>query len=254
MYSIENHILYKVFPCYFQYPPGTIHSYYNIIDYICYVAFYIPITILELPVYTSESLHLLHSVCQPYSPLTAISLSPVSTSLFQFCEIVQYVSFSDSFSSFTIIPSRSIYANVRFHSFLWPSNIPLYICVAQLFYPIIYWWTLGLVSCLGYCKLHCREHRVNIFVWISVLVFFRYILRSRITRSLSSSIFNFSIIPTLFSLWPHQSAFPPTVHEGFLVSTFLPQPVICGFSDGSHFDRFKVISHYSKTILKYCLL
>ena len=36
----------KCSPQYFQYPPGTIHSYYNIIDYIPYAVFYIPMTVL----------------------------------------------------------------------------------------------------------------------------------------------------------------------------------------------------------------
>ena len=39
-------MLYKVFPQHFHYLPGTVHSYYNIIDYIPYVVLDIPKTIL----------------------------------------------------------------------------------------------------------------------------------------------------------------------------------------------------------------
>ena len=42
VYSIVvSPILYKIFPRYFLYPPGTIHSYYNIIGYISYAELYI---------------------------------------------------------------------------------------------------------------------------------------------------------------------------------------------------------------------
>ena len=35
---LDNHTLYKVFPWNFQCPPGTIHSYYNVVDSISYAA------------------------------------------------------------------------------------------------------------------------------------------------------------------------------------------------------------------------
>lgn len=47
---IDNHILYKVAPWYFQHQPITMHSYYNITDYIPHAIFYIPITILLPPI------------------------------------------------------------------------------------------------------------------------------------------------------------------------------------------------------------
>ena len=44
-YLTDNHVLYKAVPQYFKYLPEAIRSYY-IIDYISYVALYIPVTIL----------------------------------------------------------------------------------------------------------------------------------------------------------------------------------------------------------------
>ena len=41
------------------------------------------------------------------------------------------------------------YSCKKFHS----ANAP------ELFYPLIYWWALGLFLDIGYCKLHCYEHR-----------------------------------------------------------------------------------------------
>ena len=41
---LDNHILYKLFPLYFQYLPINIHSYYNIIDYIPCAVLYILMT------------------------------------------------------------------------------------------------------------------------------------------------------------------------------------------------------------------
>ena len=54
----------------------------------------------------------------------------------------------------TLAPFTSLQiTQVRF--FIWPSNIPLYICVfviMDLRYPFICQWTLRLLPCLGYCK------------------------------------------------------------------------------------------------------
>ena len=41
---------------------------------------------------------------------------------------------------------------IQFHSFLWLSNIPLYIHVPHLLYPFLCRWTLRLLPCPGYCK------------------------------------------------------------------------------------------------------
>ena len=72
-------------PQYFQYSTGTIHSDYNIINYIPYAVLYIPVTILLLLVCTSQFLYLFHPVPQSPSPLAAISLFSVPMSLLLFC-------------------------------------------------------------------------------------------------------------------------------------------------------------------------
>ena len=52
----DNQMLHKVLPGYFQYPPGTIHGYYSVVDYIFHAVLYIPTTILSLRTCTSQSL------------------------------------------------------------------------------------------------------------------------------------------------------------------------------------------------------
>ena len=71
-------------PQYFHYPLGTICSYYSIIGDIPYAVLYIPITILKLPICTSQSFLLFHPVPPNPSPLAAIILFSVSMSLFPF--------------------------------------------------------------------------------------------------------------------------------------------------------------------------
>ena len=43
---LDNRTLHKVLPRYFQCPPGTIHSYCVIMDYIPYAVLHIPMTVL----------------------------------------------------------------------------------------------------------------------------------------------------------------------------------------------------------------
>ena len=76
VYSIEvrqSHTLQHVPPG-ISYPPGTIHSYYNIIDYIPYVVLYIPMTVLLPPICTSQPSHCFH---KSFPPLCQSSLSTV---------------------------------------------------------------------------------------------------------------------------------------------------------------------------------
>ena len=79
---------------------------------------------------------------------------------------------------------------------------------------------------------------------ISVFVFFRCIPRSGIAGLCGSSTFNFfEAPPYCFPQWLYQFTFPPTVHQGFLFSTYWPALVICCLFDNSHSDRCEVISH-----------
>ena len=49
----NNHIVYKVLPKYFKYPPGTVHSYYAWLLCLLFPMLYSPVTILELPINAS---------------------------------------------------------------------------------------------------------------------------------------------------------------------------------------------------------
>ena len=75
-----------------------------------------------------------------------------------------------------------------FHSFLWPSIIPLYIWTAFSL-SIHLWWTFRLLPCLGYFEWCCYEHRGACMFFNTVLS--RFMPRSRIPGSHGSSIFRF---------------------------------------------------------------
>ena len=87
MYSIgirQSHTL--------QSPPGTIHSYYNIIGYVFCAVLYIPGTVLLIC--TSQSLHLFLLVpTKPVPRPTPCRLNSLSNAVFTFDE-VQFISFS----------------------------------------------------------------------------------------------------------------------------------------------------------------
>ena len=52
-----------------------------------------------------------------------------------------------------MIISRSMFLQmILFHSFSWLSNIPLCIYVPHLLYPCIFWWALGFLLQIGYCR------------------------------------------------------------------------------------------------------
>ena len=67
-----------------------------------------------------------------------------------------------------------------FHSFSWPSNIPLYICTASsLSIPLL--MIFRLLPCLGYCKQCWNEHGVH--VSFQAMFFSRYMPRRGIVQS-----------------------------------------------------------------------
>ena len=75
-----------------------------------------------------------------------------------------------------------------FHSSLWLSNIPLYICTTSSL-SIHLRWTFGLFLCLGYCTQCCHE------LWSACVFlnsfFSRYMPKSEICRSYGNSSFIF---------------------------------------------------------------
>ena len=93
--------------------------------------------------------------------------------------------------SLGIIPSRSVHAVTNgmnhkwFHSFLWSSNILLYICTTTFFIHLAINGHLGCFHILALVNNVSRNMRVHMYsyFWISVLGFFGYMPRSEITRS-----------------------------------------------------------------------
>ena len=109
----------------------------------------------------------------PYPLPVAVIYFP-STSLFLFCllvqifhqiphrsEIIWYLSFSDWLISLSIMFSRSIYIVAKDKIFVFfYGRVEIYcVNVPQLFYPLIYRWTLGLCPSLRHCQQCCNEHR-----------------------------------------------------------------------------------------------
>ena len=79
---------------------------------------------------------------------------------------------------------------VRLSSFLWQCSIPL--CKwTTVFYPLIYWWSLGYFQILAIVNNTAINIGMHIFFPISVSCFIVYIPRSGIAGSKDKIIFNF---------------------------------------------------------------
>ena len=113
----------------------------------------------------------------------------------------------------------------------------------------------------GYIHILATVHNaamsigVHVSFQISVLEFFfsRYILRSGISGSYSSSTFSFwRNLHTIFHSGCTNLRFPSTVHQGSLFSTFSPTFVICVLFDDSHSDRCEVMMISSVKHLFIC--
>ena len=158
-------MLYRLFPQYFQYPPGTIRNYYNIPDCVPCAVPNLPLTILSLPICTSQSLHLLHPALQPpSSPLATTSLFSVAMSqllFYLFSYIVLYILHISEiiwYLSLTYFPEHNtLWVHPccgRWYNFiLWYGWVLLHCTnVSQLFYSSAYWWARGLLPYPGYYK------------------------------------------------------------------------------------------------------
>ena len=132
------------------------------------------VCVLDCP-YSHQVVHSIFRMspsCSSY-PLTNITHVPHSSvtgdyhsslcfsefSLFRFyvSEVIWCLSFSCLMISLNIMPSdSSILSQMAGFPFLWLNNIPLCKCIhtyAPHFpYLFIWWWTLRLFPCLGYCK------------------------------------------------------------------------------------------------------
>ena len=67
----------------------------------------------------------------------------------------------------------------------------IYKCKQQHFYLFFHWWVFRLFLCLDYCNSAALDIEMKISFLISVFISFGHILKSRITGSHGSSIFNF---------------------------------------------------------------
>ena len=126
-----------------------------------------------------------------------------------------------------------------FHSFLWLSNITIYITKYRI-KPASSWILVGLVSS-GQWELP------RVRVSFKIRVFYRCMPGSGIAGSYGNSLFSFlRQSPDYFLQWLYQFTFPPTVKEGPFSST-VPHPalVISCLFNNSHSERCEVISHCS---------
>ena len=77
------------------------------------------------------------------------------------------------------MPSKSIHVvgnGKNFHSFLWLSSIPMYVCGGvHLLYLFIYWWTARLLPYLGNCKNTFLNTEVQFWASFHVLIRCSYI-------------------------------------------------------------------------------
>ena len=136
------------------------------------------------------------------SPLVFIYLVSMSQSVFLLCNkdnlyhlsrlhiyALICICFSDLLHSvwWSLDPSTSLQM-AQFCSFLWLSNIPLYICTISSL--SIHLLTFTLLSCL-LAIVNSAAMNIGMYVYFGIMIFSGYMPRSGIARSYSSSIFSF---------------------------------------------------------------
>ena len=120
----------------------------------------------------------------------------------------------------------------------------IYKCKLQPFYLFFHQWTFRLFLCPDYCNTAALDIEMKISFQINVFISFGHILKSRITGSHGSSIFNFfEDPPYCFPQFLYQFIIQSAGHKCSLFSKSMPTFVIsCLFVDGCS-NRDEVISH-----------
>ena len=130
---------------------------------------------------------------------------------------------------------------VRFHFF--HGRVTLYcILVTLLLYLIFYWWTLGLLSYLGYCQWCCNKHSISICLFKSV-----FCMSSRKYPDLG--LLGHMGVPSWIS-WETSSlsstvaasTYNPTHSGGGSLFSTSSSILVCWFIDDSH-SRGEVMPH-----------
>ena len=219
------------------------------LSFLCFIAASCQLSISHMVVYICQS----QSPSSSHHPLPSFCLCPPR--LFSsylgnkfICTISRFyiymstydICFSLGLTSLCMTDSRSIHVSTNglFHSFPWLSNVP------HLLYTFICWWTFRLFTHPGYCKQCCNEH------WGTCVLlnynFLRYLPCSGIAGSYSNSMFRFLRNFHYCSWkWLYQFTFPPTVQEGFLLSTPSSAFIVCRYFDDGYSDQCEVIPHWS---------
>ena len=128
-------------------------------------------------------------------------------------------------------------------SFLWLSNISLYICsLSALSFTCL--WTFRLLPCLGYCKYGCSEHW-GACAYLNCSFLRIYAQEWGHWKIWQPYFYLLMETPYCSPLWLHQFMFLQTIKKDSLFSIPSPAFIICRLFDDGPFDWCEVVVYYS---------